>query len=209
MFFYLLFYIAGHFKNSSFILGLLSFTFGIMGLFLSYKGIQLPYFLDSSFTALPFFYFGYFLRNHTSFLYQKNSSTSTWISFVFIIGTYLIIHFFNYGKLSIIDNTVGGPRGYAQVYPYGIMGTMAVLLLSRIIGKVPILSYIGRYSIIVLCTHVYVLHLMNNCIKGIDSTGLRLLCVFVSTVLICGILIPFFKKYLGYFTAQKDLIKVP
>lgn len=208
VFFYILFFIAKHFKKSSLLLGILSFVLGVVGLFLSYKNIQLPYYVDSSFTALPFFYFGFFLRNHTSFLYRKNSTSSVWLSIVFIIATYLVIHFFSFGRLSIIDNTVGGPRGYAQVYPYGIMGTMAVLLLSRLIGRVPVLSYIGRYSIIVLCTHVYVLHLMNNCTGGIENKSVRLLLVFISSVVVCGILIPLFKKYLGYFTAQKDLIKV-
>ena len=86
---------------------------------------------------------------------------------------------------------------------------MSVLLLSKIFGKVPLLSYIGRYSIIVLCTHVYVIHLVINCMTGITDTRFALPAVFIVSVLVCAMLIPVFKKYLACFTAQKDLIKVP
>ena len=130
------------------------------------------------------------------------------MSIGFILISSLIIHFFNYGQLSMIDNTMGGWKGCAQVYPYGIMGTISVLLLAKILGKVPMLSYLGRYSIIVLCTHVYVIHGVQKCVNGLfDGKGVELLMVFLVSVLICLALIPLFKKYLGYFTAQKDLIR--
>ena len=108
----------------------------------------------------------------------------------------------------MFENTAGGLKGCAQVYPYGILGTMSVLLLSKMMGKIPILTYIGRYSIIVLCTHVYVIHFVNHFIRLAEGTSLRLTVVFVMTVLGCLALIPLFKKYLAYFTAQKELIRV-
>lgn len=208
MFFYLLFFISGHFKRSGLILGLLSLAVGLFGLFLAYKKINLPFFIDSCFTAIPFFFFGFFLRNHTSILKTGNSKKSVCFSIVFILISMFVIHFFNYGLLSMIENTAGGLKGCAQVYPYGILGTMSVLLLSKMIGKIPILTYIGRYSIIVLCTHIYVIHFVNLFIGLAEETSLRLTVVFVMTVLGCLALIPLFKKYLAYFTAQKDLIRV-
>lgn len=71
--FYLLYFISGRFKNSTVILGVLSLMTGLIGLFLAYKRINVPYFVDSSCTALPFFFFGYYLRNHTSILTSENS----------------------------------------------------------------------------------------------------------------------------------------
>ena len=108
----------------------------------------------------------------------------------------------------MIENSAGGLKGCAQVYPYGIMGTMSVLLLSKMIGKIPVLTYIGRYSIIVLCTHIYVIHLVNQFVRVAEGSSMRLPFVFIVTVLGCLALIPLFKKYLAYFTAQKDLIKI-
>lgn len=208
VYFYLLYFISGHFKNSSIVLGFFSLILGLVGLFLAYKRIGLPYFVDSSLTALPFFYFGYYLRNHTSILTSGNTKSSICYSIAFIVGSFLMIGSFNYGLLSMFENLAGGLKGCAQVYPYGIMGTMSVLFLSKLLGKVPLLSYIGRYSIIVLCTHIYVIDLMVNCIKGMNNVSLKLAIVFISTVVICALIIPLFKKYLGYFTAQKDLIKI-
>ena len=208
MFFYLLYFISERFKHSHFILGILTFIVGLFGLFLAYNRIQLPYFIDSSCTALPFFFFGYYLRNHTSVLTSEDTKKSVCLSIVFIVITALLLHYFNHDRLSVIDNAAGDLIGCAQVYPYGIMGTMSILLLSKMFGKVPALSYIGRYSIIVLCTHIYVLDLVSRFIKMGEGTNLRLLVVYVLTIIGCFILIPIFKKYLAYFTAQKDLIKV-
>lgn len=208
MFFYLLYFISEHFKHSHLILGILTFAIGLFGLFLAYKRIQLPYFIDSSCTALPFFFFGYFLRNHTTVLTSENTTKSISLSIFFIVITALLLHYFNHDRLSVIDNTAGDLLGCAEVYPYGIMGTMSILLMSKMFGKVPALSYIGRYSIIVLCTHIYVLDFVRRFVKIGEGTSLQLLVVFVLTVIGCFILIPIFKKYLAYFTAQKDLIKV-
>lgn len=208
VYFYILYFISGHFKNSSVVLGFLSLILGMVGLILAYKRVGLPYFVDSSLTALPFFYFGYFLRNHTSILTSGNTKASIGYSIAFIVGSFLMIGFFNFGLLSMFENLAGGLKGCAQVYPYGIMGTMSVLFLSKILGKVPLLSYIGRYSIIVLCTHVYAIDLMVNCLKGMNNASLKLPIVFISSVFICALVIPLFKNYLGFFTAQKDLIKV-
>lgn len=206
--FYLLYFIAERFKHSTFILGILSFAVGMFGLFLAYKRIKLPYFIDSSFTAVAFFFFGYFLRNHTSILTTGNTRKTVCLSVVFLLVSAFAIHFFNYCLLSMFENTAGGLKGCAQVYPYGVMGTMSVLLLSKMIGKIPVLTYLGRYSIIVLCTHVYVLHFVNHYIRIAEGTILRLFIVFLITVAGCLVLIPLFKRYLAYFTAQKDLIRI-
>lgn len=143
MLFYMLYFISGHFKRSSLILGILSLVVGLSGLFLAYKRINIPYFIDSSLTAIPFFFFGYYLRNHTSILKTGNTGKSVCFSFLIILISILTIHFCNYGLLSMFENTAGGLKGCAQVYPYGILGTMSVLLLSKMMGKIPILTYIA------------------------------------------------------------------
>lgn len=207
--FYLLFMISKNCKHSIVVLGILSLAMGIVGLFLSYKKIDLPYFLDSSLTVLPFFYFGYFLRNHTSILYKENTKRTKLFSYIFFVVSMVIIRCFNYGWLSVIGNTYGDIKGLIQVYPYGIMGTCAVLLLSKAIGRVPVLSYIGRYSIIVLCTHVFAMRSMALCFRDtIENKSMCLLVVYLTTILLCLALIPVVKKYLGVFTAQKDLIRL-
>lgn len=207
--FFVLYMLSKSIRYGKVVLGILSFVIGIVGLLLSYKKIDLPYYLDSSFTVIPFFYFGFFLRNHTSILTKKNTRFTIILSLVYIVITLLIIRYFHYGNLSIISNTYGGKKALLQVYPYGMMGTCAVLFLSKIVGRVPVLSYLGKYSIIVLCTHAYVMRLVAICFKGgVENENLSLLLVFLATVLVCFFLVPIFKKYLGVFVAQKDLIRL-
>lgn len=209
VFFYCLFSLSKVFSKSHFALGGLSLAFGILGLYLAYKRIGLPYFLDSSLAMLPFFYFGYFLRNHTAILSSETSSKTVVYIIVYIVVTLSIIHCLNYGWFSVFENTYGGIKGCLQVYPYGMMGTLVVLLLSKLLGRIPVLSYLGRYSIIVLCVHFYVINSMRKCFNETIANGsVRLLLVFLTTILVCLMLIPFFKRYLAVFTAQRDLIKL-
>lgn len=207
--FYLLFLISKKCTHNIVVLGILCLAMGIVGLILSHKKIDLPYFLDSSLKVLPFFYFGYFLRNHTSILYKENTTSTKLFSIIFFVVSMVTIRCINCGWLSVIGNTYGDIKGLMQVYPYGIMGTCAVLLLSKAIGRVPVLSCIGRYSIIVLCIHVYVMCSLVSCFReAIQNKSLCLLVVYLTTVLVCLVLIPIIKKYLGVFTAQKDLIRL-
>lgn len=37
----------------------------------------------------------------------------------------------------------------------GICGSLAVIGLAFILNRLPLVSYIGRYSMLVLCTHMY------------------------------------------------------
>lgn len=184
----------------------LSLLMGIVGVLSYLLRIRLPYFIDSAFSALPFFAFGWLLRNKTNFLYIERSWSVAFKSIIFICLSVALIHFFNHGKLSILSNSYGGMSGVLQLYPYGIIGTLCVLSFSRITGKIPFISFVGRYSIIVLCTHYFAMELSNYLLS--QTAIYNMPVMFLLTTLICALAIPVFKKYLGYFTAQKDLIKI-
>ena len=66
--FYLLKKLSDRFLKPTLWLLLFSGMIGLLGMVLSLFSINLPYFIDSSFSALPFFAFGYFLKTHTDFL---------------------------------------------------------------------------------------------------------------------------------------------
>ena len=199
-------FISAHETRTDLLIIVLSLLLGFVGVLLYLLHIKLPYFIDSAFSALPFFGFGWLLRNKTNFLHIKRSRSVIIKSIIFIILSMALIHFFNHGRLSILSNTFGGITGVLQLYPYGIIGTICVLSFSRIVGQVPLISFLGRYSIIVLCIHYYAMELSTFVLSQIDLYNLPVM--FLLTTLICALAIPLFKKYLGYFTAQKDLIKI-
>ena len=208
MLFYMITAIAKRWKDlcADFIMILLSIFLGCIGLTMAFLHINIPCYMDSALSALPFFCFGYILRNKTRFLYWEKTFQSVTLSFVFILVAVAFIHFNNHGVLNFIGNSYGGTLGYIELYPYGIIGTICVLSLSRIVGNLPVISYIGRYSIIILCTHIYIIQITAylTSLLGINN----FINVFILTVLISLFIIPLFKQYLGYFTAQKDVIKI-
>lgn len=87
------------------------------------------------------------------------------------------------------------------------MGVSCILLISQKIGKAKVISYIGRYSIIVLCSHLFFVRLFYHIFVGYNlSVSILFIVCFTLTFVICLGLIPLFKKYIPWFVAQKDLI---
>ena len=54
-------------------------------------------------------------------------------------------------------------------YVSGITGTLCVLFISKAIVKIPFISYIGRYSIMLLVTHLLLLAVVSLIINKIIS----------------------------------------
>ena len=185
--------------------GLLAFSailLGIFGLRLSPYDIKFLFFLDTSFVALPFFYFGFILYRYTNFLHYE---FKLWQDVLFIMFSICFLLIFSRQQdfgLNVYSN-------YFTVYPCGIIGTMMVFVIAKRLKYLPLLSYLGRYSIIVLCTHLIVMKIFRHVMRYviIDETY-TMWINFILTVLSMLIIIPLCRKYIPWFTAQKDLIPV-
>ena len=207
--FYLIQMVSHKTKSSTKVCALISFTVGSIGLLLSLLHVNLPFFIDSALSATPFFFFGWYLRNYTHFLTMGTPKRNLMIDIPLCVAVFAFIHFFNFGNCAIHGNGYGGLSGVIQLYPYGILGTLVVLHISRLMGKVPYLSYIGRYSIIVLCTHAYCIQFSGYVLSNfIHERHLLLIATFILTVVINATIIPIFKQWLPYVTAQKDLFVI-
>ena len=186
---------------------------GLCGIGCSILGINLPYYIDTALTSLPFFYFGNFIFRNTRLLsIDFNTYRKKGLAILFVVFSFSLICIL--GKWSPAFRINGiNPYCAVTLYPLGIIGTMMVLCLSNLLKYIPIISFIGRYSIIVLCTHVF-LYILNdlflNRINILLANSLSILDLFwinlFMTISWSILLIPFFIKYLGYFSAQKDLI---
>lgn len=176
---------------------------GISGYLLGIHQINLPFFLDSAMTALPFFVLGYLIRKYTNFL-QPNRM-DRWNPLIVVVGflyCFLLGKYENF-RLQEYETNI------FVLYSTGILGTLAVLQLSKMIGRLPFVSYCGRYSIMILLIHRPIVSQFTALFIRLGiPTGWGILLVFVLTMAICSSLIPFLKKYCGYVTAQKDLLKV-
>lgn len=177
---------------------------GLFGAFLGLKEVILPCMIDVALTAFPFFYFGYILKK-TPLLYKnKNDKYNLLFALLLYSIAFAFSLWFDSPYIGFHANHIVG--NIPVIYIISITSVMAILYLCKIVGRLPFLSYFGRYSIIPLCVH----HLIYRPVKlvmmhfGMDNV----LALSVITVLLSWACIPLCIKYIPYFTAQKDLIKI-
>jgi len=165
-------------------------------------------YFGTAMTSLPFLWLGYLLNKRLKFFSLKIRWEAALLMGLLLLG---VLHFTYMGKNLFFRNSYSNPL--AILYLTGLMGTVGILLLSRVVRWLPVVSYVGRYSIIVLCTHMAAM----KAVRGIDiyfignqfpAPGLlNSIVVFSLTVACCVVCCWVLSKYLPWFTAQKDLIK--
>lgn len=146
-----------------------------------------------SLSTMPFFYVSSALRKKGIL---SNEYHTMFLIVVGIVGAavcyFASVHNINYRK-ALFDQ-------YPLYYISAFGGVAAIWALCYKIKKLPYLSYMGRYSIIVLVTHFPIimtlkeLHINNWIITAI-------------ILLISPIFIYLFKRFAPHITAQKDIVK--
>lgn len=184
---------------------------GFIGFGMNSRGLYLPLWIDSALTVMPFFLCGYLSRNYSDILYGKINVKNI-IQFV-LCTTILLAAFYllENGELPSI-NYYYNDYGVKMISLYlgGITGTYCVLLLAKYLKHVLVISYIGRYSIIVLLTHQPFLFVIRNILYKLNISQEGVICnlsIFMVIIFVSVPTIRFCIKYLPYFFAQKDLWK--
>ena len=72
----------------------------------------------------------------------------------------------------------------------------------------PIVSYFGRYSIIVLCIHIPLMFYLPKFLKQWLGYEIPVWGFTAIILLFCWIAIPICKRFLPYFVVQKPLFKL-
>lgn len=202
--FYLIYLIS---KNKLLMVLLLSLLCGGVGLLLWRLDINLPAFFDSAFTCVPFFCFGYIIKN-TKILennkYDQYLLLTSILLFV-IVGCIALVTKKGY---SLKFNTFSW-KSALIAYPCGFLGTMAIILFSKKVKHIPVVSMFGRYSIMILVTHSILLRLYDIMLHYIGiKEPIALWVNLLITLLSYLVFIPFMKRFMPHVTAQKDIIKV-
>lgn len=177
---------------------------GFVGVALGAYRILLPLYLDTAMSALPFFAFGYWLFRHTGFM----AAPINWIRDGLLLVACVLIVWFVAIPFIWIENRFPVNVGPFQLYLCGIAGTMMVLIFSKFLKHLPLVSFWGRYSIIILCTHQVVITVAAFFLRRWLSGMHLLLALLVVTMLVCHLLILFMRRFLPHVTAQKDVIRI-
>lgn len=205
IFFYSLHIVSKRIKYPVFFLIASSVIISILGYYLGYKNINLPMYIDTAMTSLIFFCTGYIFYRHSKILYPNKSDKYI---FLLIIISFAYVYFVARHKVNYITNIYNG-ASYFEIVSCGIVGTLFVILFSKCFKRIKFISYWGRYSIIILCTHNLIIQTLIPIIK---KTNLHNWYVIFATLTITMflylIIIPFCIRFLPHVTAQKDLIKI-
>lgn len=206
--FYLLVLVCGKISNDRMraaISCLNVIAIGCCGFVLSRYGIHLPIKLETVFTAMPFFAIGYAIGCDRSIL--TNNRYDRWLIPVAVLCFCLTVLFAT-GETGYRFNTYSNLSVF-QIYGGGITGIVFILFLSKKLVSLPLISYIGKYSIMLLVTHLPMVWYMSFFINKLgllwwETSILSTIIIILSYLL----LIPLFKTFLPYVTAQKDIIKI-
>ena len=203
--FYVISIIAEKFKKTLMAIIILSVLAGLIGVTLGAFHIRIPFFIDSAFTSLPFFIFGYLMYRHS--LIVESNKYDKWIPLILIV--LLVLLYFLSPYYSLKYNQRVNYQSFLLIYLCGFAGALCVVLLSKWIKRLTVFNYWGRYSIMILVSHGIVYQLVGYALK---YSGLSVTWCFVinlvTTMGICSLLIPFFIRFMPHVTAQKDVIPV-
>ena len=203
--FYVISIIARKFKKTLAAIIILSMLTGLIGVSLGAFHIRIPFFIDSAFTSLPFFIFGYLLFRYSPIV--EPNKYDKWIPLILVV-LLLLIYFFS-PFYSLKYNQRVNYHSFLSIYLCGFAGALCIVLLSKWIKRLSVFNYWGRYSIMILVSHGIVYQLVGYALK---YSGLSVIWCFVinlvTTMGICSLLIPFFIRFMPHVTAQKDVIPV-
>lgn len=186
------------------LMGLTTLGIGFLGMFLSVHRMNIPMYVDTAFTAMPFFVCGYYLNKKTNVLQLNRYDKYSYL----IMAVCFLLTWYFAGNYTFRRNIIGDTYTLFSLYPCGLLGSLGILYLSKCFKKLPFLSYVGKYSIMILVTHKFLYQAYKPLIAltGLHH-GKAALLNFVITILSYLIIIPLLKKFLPHVTAQKDVIK--
>lgn len=185
------------------------FLCGIVGYICALQKVSNPLYFVTNLTCMPFFYMGYLLRR-TDLLYPSKQHRNEMISAILLITIGIFIAYtsdtpprFLYYKNQIVS----GNFAYIYICSASLVG--GLLLVCKQIRKLPVISYFGRFSIIILCTHLLVsavfIFIQSKLVYLGILENISYILNFVLVLSSMFFIIPFAVKYFPYIVAQKDL----
>ena len=196
-------------------IGLLQFSIvlflTLIGIFMSFNGITNFLYLGTSLTCLPFFYMGYVLGSF--FIFSDQNSVKRDFSLMCCGLAFITIMSFLPIQIPYLKYHLNSfTEGYIILYYlFSSIMVISVILMCKFIKKIPFISYLGKYSIIVLVTHILIIYIANGCLTKfsffeIYKEYLPVLDIFI-VCLSMFLVIPACRRFLPYICAQKELIK--
>jgi len=178
---------------------LLSLLIGVTGFTLGKMRIELPLYIDVGMTALPFYVAGFWIRRYNFFLMPHRFDK---LIPGFVIAAIAAMYFIA-SNIGMRTNSYDG--NIFQVYASAFAGIFAIMLIGKQFKKAPVISYLGRYSVITLGVHAFILHFAHKVFDSrIHNEWILAFTMLFVTLGISLALTPIIVKIMPQFVAQKD-----
>jgi fucose 4-O-acetylase-like acetyltransferase len=206
---YVLYYLISLTKNN-----IVKFVFSIVcclaSLYLSYNQINVPYFFDSALSMIIFFFLGNVFYNKV-YLPRKTkiqyNNTICYLLSIGILVLYILIVANFQIYIDVMHNKYTGNIFLITVSAFS--GIVFFYILCKLIGKIEIVNFFGKNTLIILGTHQALINAISIVLsKGLHISGwLGLFLDLVLTMSIECVVILFLNKYFSYLVGKKALIK--
>ena len=174
---------------------------GFAGFTLGKERIELPLYIDVAMTAVPFYLGGFWIRRYNFFLFPHRFDK---LIPVFIILALAVMYFIS-TKPGMRTNNYEG--NILQFYIAGFAGIFMIMMIGKRFKHLPIISYLGRYSVITLGIHAFILHFCRQVMsRFIYNEWILAIALLVVVLAISLALTPIIRKIMPQLVAQKDLI---
>lgn len=164
-----------------------------------------PMFLDTALMAMPYFVLGSEVKS-AGFI-AKNKKWDKWG--LLVIVPLLVLLYFVSSKINLLIQSE--PKFY-RLYVVPFVAILGLFWFSKNMPKLPVITFIGRYSIVVLGTHILMIKFMMRLAEMVSSVMFNGAEVnnWVVYAMVVGsemVLIPIMIHLFPKFTAQEELIK--
>ena len=141
---------------------LLGIVLGFTGYLLGKHDFHLPYYLDVALLNMPFFLVAYYYR---SVILKYVNMVNGILFLIFSVGIYLI----SPGFTNVSQNYI--PMGAVSFYLISFTSSLGLIcVLKSINGSCgTILSFFGKNSLVIMCTHIMLMSLASFCEVHIDN----------------------------------------
>jgi fucose 4-O-acetylase-like acetyltransferase len=159
------------------------------------------YYMETAMTCLGFYYAGYAIRNYSDVMRPDRKSAVLYdiLIIVMCIGVVAFVGwYYDYADTGFRLNFYG--YSIMGMYAAGLAGCAAVFVLAKRLNRIPYISFIGRYSIIVLLTHFPLIYYVGRLLPDEGLLAVVLVFLLEIPVILVG------KRYFPYVFAQKELI---
>lgn len=165
-------------------------------------GYNIILYFDIALVAMPFFVLG--SESRKLGLLEKGPHVAVRVVFAVVVS--VILYFFSQ-RINMLNRIY---PSYFRLYMLPALSIMSLLFLCQYIKRpVPVISHLGRYSIMVLGTHYYIISplrvLTTKLFPSLVDTTWQFLIILVFVIILEYPVIYLLKKYLPRFTAQEEL----